>query len=122
MRIANRCLAILTIAALLAPGMRWASLRTPVEACACAPAACMCVGHHYVFGHTPICSMVNGGKCGLESHDSYLGSILSTLIYMPTEHPWLNPTVSWSSGHNIADLSLLPSHAPVLEQPPRPTL
>ena len=122
MRIANRLLAIMTIAALLAPGMRWASLRTPVEACACAPGACTCVGHHHTLGHTPICCMVNGGKCGLESHDSYLSSILSILIYVPTEHPWLNPTASWSFGHNITDLSLLPSHDRVPDQPPRPTL
>jgi hypothetical protein len=122
MHMTIRFLAILTIAALLAPGTRWASLRAPVEACACAPAACMCVGHHHALGHTPICCMVNGGKCGLESHDSYLSSILSTLIYVPTEHPWLNPIAPWSFGHNITDLSLLPSHARIPEQPPRPTL
>ena len=91
MRIAIRFLAILTIAALLAPGVRWASLRAPVEACACPPAACMCAGHHHAFGHIPICCMGNGGQCGLESHDSYLSSLLSTLIYVPTEHPWSNP-------------------------------
>jgi hypothetical protein len=122
MRIAIRFLAILTIAALVAPGMRWASLRASVEACACAPAACTCVGHHHTLGRTPICCMVNGGKCGLESHDSYLSSILSTLIYVPTEHPWSKPLAPWSFGRYIADLSLLPSHARIPEQPPRPTL
>ena len=88
MRIAIRFLAILTIAALLAPGMRWASLRAPVEACTCAPGACMCAGHHHASGHTPICGMANGGQCGLVSPDTYLNALLSTLIYAPTEHPW----------------------------------
>jgi hypothetical protein len=117
-----RCLVILTIAALLAPGMRWASLHNRLQACACVPAACMCVGHHHAFGHTPICSMVNGGKCGLESHDSYLSSILSTLIYAPTEHALPNPLAPWSLGPRITDLSPLPSHGRIPEQPPRPTL
>ena len=91
MRLAIRFLAILTIAALLAPGVRWASLRGPVEACACPPVACMCPRHHHAFGHTPICIMANGGQCGVDSHDSYLSSLLSTLIYVPTEHHWWNP-------------------------------
>ena len=121
MRIAIRFLAILTIAALLAPGVRWASLRAPVEACACPPGACMCACHHRAFGRTPICCMANGGQCGLESHDSYLASLLSTLIYVPTEHPWSNPPATWSLGRDTADLSLLPSHARIPEQPPRAT-
>ncbi len=122
MRIAIRFLAILTIAALLAPGVRWASLRAPVEACACPPGACTCAGHHHAPGHMPSCCMGKGGQCGLESHDNYLNSLLSTLIYVPTEHPWSNPLAPWSFGHDTSDLSLLPSHAPIPEQPPRPTL
>jgi hypothetical protein len=121
MRIAIRFLAILTIAALLAPGVRWASLRAPMEACSCPPGACTCPGHHHAFGRTPICGLANGGQCGLESHDSYLVSLLSTLIYVPTEHHWSSPLAPWSFGHNITDLSLLPSHARIPEQPPRAT-
>jgi hypothetical protein len=122
MRIATRFLAILTIAALLAPGVRWASLRAQTEACACPPAACMCAGHHHASGHTPICCMGKGGRCGLGSQDSYLASLLSTLIYVPTEHHWLNPIVPSSFGHDTSDMNLLPSHARIPEQPPRLTL
>ena len=122
MRIAIRFLAILTIAALLAPGMRWASLRAPVEACTCAPGACMCAGHHHASGHTPICGMANGGQCGLVSPDTYLNALLSTLIYAPTEHPWRNPPTSWSFGRDPAEVNPLPSHVRIPEQPPRPTL
>lgn len=123
MRIAAmRFLAILTIAALLAPGVRGSSVRAPVEACACPPAACMCAGHHHAFGHIPSCCTGNGGQCGLESHDSYLSSLLSTLIYVPTEHPWSTPLAPWRFGHDASGLSLLPSHARIPEQPPRAAL
>jgi hypothetical protein len=66
--------------------------------------------------------MGKGGQCGLESHDSYLASFLSTLNYVPTEHHWSNPVAPWSFGHYTSDLSLLPSHAQIPEQPPRATL
>ena len=119
MRLVFQFLAILTIAALLAPGVQWASLRGPVEACTCPPAACMCPGHHHAFGHPPTCSMANGGQCGVVSHDSYLSSLLSALIYVPTEHHWWNPVVPWSFGLNTLTSSLLPSYARIPEQPPR---
>ena len=122
MRINIRFLAILTIAALLAPGVRWASLRAPTEACACPPAACMCPGHHHALGHTAMCGMANGGQCGVGSQDSYLSSILSTLIYVPTEHPWANPLAPWSAGYKTSELNPLPSHARIPDQPPRATL
>jgi hypothetical protein len=122
MRIATRFLAILTIVALLAPGVRWASLRVQTEACACPPAACRCAGHHHASGNTPICSMGNGGRCGLGSQDSYLASLLSTLIYVPTEHPWSNPLASGSFGRDTSNSNLLPSHARIPKQPPRSTL
>jgi len=122
MRIAIRFLAVLIIATLVAPSVRWDSVRAPVEACACPPAACMCAGHHHVFGHTSICNMANGGQCGLESPDSYLSSLLSTLIYVPTEYTWSNPAVPWSFDHHASDLTLLPAHGRIPEQPPRATL
>ena len=122
MRIAIRFLAILTIAALLAPGVRWASLGGSLEACACPPAACLCVHHRHAPGQGPTCCMGKGGQCGLESHDSYLSSILSTLIYVPTEHRWSNPLVPSSGGYENSELNLLPSHARIPEQPPRATL
>ena len=121
MRIALRFLAILTIAALLAPGVRWASLRGPMEACACPPTACKCAFHHNVSGHVPSCCMGKGGQCGLGSQDNYLNSLLSTLIYVPTEYHWSNPLTPWSFGHDTSDLSLLQSHPQIPEQPPRPT-
>jgi hypothetical protein len=122
MRIAIRFLALLTIAALLAPSVRWASLRAPAEACACPPGACMCAGHHHALGHITICSMANGGRCGVESPESFLSSLLSTLIYVPTEHPWTNPLAPWSFGRDTLDSSLLPSHARIPDQPPRATI
>jgi hypothetical protein len=66
--------------------------------------------------------MGKGGQCRLESHDSYLSSLLSTLIYVPTEHPWWKPLALWSFGHDTSDLSLLPPHVRIPEQPPRATL
>ena len=122
MRIAIRFLAVLTIAALLAPGVRWASLHGAVEACTCPPAACMCPGHHHAPGQNSKCCMAKGGGCGLVSHDNYLSSLLGTLIYVPTEHPWSIPTAPWSLGHQTSDLNLLPSHVRIPEQPPRATL
>lgn len=122
MRTALRFLAVLTLAALVAPSVRWASLRTPVETCACPPAACMCSGHHHAVGHAAMCGMANGGQCGLESHDNYLGSLLSTLIYVPTEHPWANPLAPRICRHDTSDISLLSSHVRIPEQPPRATL
>ena len=86
MRIAIRVLAILTIAALLAPSVRWASLRGPVEACECLPGACMCATHHHASGHTSDCCMGIGGRCGMGSPDSYLSSVLSTWIFVPSEY------------------------------------
>lgn len=122
MRIAIRFLAILTIAALVAPSVRWASLRAPAEACACPPAACMCPGHQHTMGNTPICCMANGGQCGLGSHDSYVASLLSSMIYIPTEHSISNPLAPRSFGHAASDLSLAPSHVRIPEQPPRTIL
>jgi len=118
MRTAIRFLALLAIAALLAPGVRWASLRAPMEACSCSPGACMCAGHHHASGS---CCMGKGTQCGWGSADSYLASILSTLIYVPTEHHWVNPLAPWRFGHDTSDLSLLPSHVRIPEQPPRAT-
>src|ERR1035437_2900117 len=122
MRIATRLLAVLTIAALLAPGARWASLGALAEACACPPAACMCAGHQHASRHLQICSMGNGGRCGIGSQESYLSSVLSILVYMPIEHRWSNPLAPWSFGHAVSDISLLPSHARIPEQPPRTIL
>lgn len=121
MRIALRFLAVLTIAALLAPGVPWTSLRASVEGCPCAPAVCRCA-HHHADGHLPGCSMGKSGQCGLESHDSYLSSILSTLIYVPSEQHWASPLAPLSFGHETSDSNLLPSHRRIPEQPPRPTL
>jgi hypothetical protein len=68
------------------------------------------------------CCMGKGGQCGLHAPDSYLSSILSTLIYVLIEHQWADPLVPWSFGHDASGLSLLPSHVRIPEQPPRLTL
>ena len=82
----------------------------------------MCAGHHHAAGHSPTCCMGKGGKCGMDSQDSYLASILSTLIYVPTEHPWSNPFGPWSFSHVTSDLSLLPPHVRIPVPPPRAAL
>ena len=122
MHLAVRFLAILTIAALLAPEARWAFLRAPVEACACAPHACACAGHHHTKGRAPLCSMARGGQCGLTAPDSNLNAGDSTLIYTPVEYHWTKPPAAWSFGHRSSDLSLLPSHVRIPDQPPRAIL
>ena len=81
----------------------------------------MCASHHHP-GSIPSCCMGKGGQCGLNPQDGYLSSILSTLIYVPTEHPWLNPLTPRSCGYETSELSLLPSHMRIPEQPPRATL
>ncbi|MGO8786423.1 MAG: hypothetical protein ACLQVL_03440 [Terriglobia bacterium] len=122
MRSAIRFLAILTIAALVAPSVRWASLRSPVEACTCLPGACMCASHHHGLGRTPTCGMGKGGPCGLESHDAYVNSLLSNSIYVLTEYVWSAALPQWSFGQDTSDANLLPAHVRLPEQPPRPTL
>jgi hypothetical protein len=122
MRIAIRFLAILTLAALLSPEVRWAFLRTNAEPCCCPPTACMCPGQPHGPGHTPHCGMANGGQCGLESHDSYLSLLLNPQIYAPTEHRICNPLQLWGIGNSTGSSNRLPSHAQIPEQPPRAIL
>ena len=122
MRTANRIIAILSIAALLSPALRLASIGVQVQACACPPAACMCVGHRHSPGHVSICCLGNGGSCGMESHDNYLAALHSLLAYVATEFLWANPLLPAISGHYTSPLSLLPSHPRVPDQPPRLTV
>jgi hypothetical protein len=82
----------------------------------------MCPGHHHVLGQTVHCGMANGGQCGLESPDSYLRSLLNTLIYVPIDHPLYCPLQRWGLGGFTIRLNLLPAHAQAPEQPPRLTL
>jgi len=117
-----RILALLTIAALLAPGVRWVSLGGYSEACACPPDACMCAYHQHLLGHTPTCCMSKGGSCGMGSHDSTLTSLVNTFIYLPAEHHWSIPLPPRIFGAETSDLNLLPSHVRIPEQPPRATL
>jgi hypothetical protein len=122
MRTVTRFLAILTVLALLAPSVRWASLRSAIEACTCLPGACMCASHHHSLGRTPGCGMGKGGQCGMESHDSYVNSLLSSFIYVPTERSWPTPLPTWSFGRDTSETSLLAAHVRLPEQPPRATL
>jgi hypothetical protein len=116
MRIARRFIVLLAVVALLAPGIRWASLGLNADACACPPASCMCVGHHHGMGS---CCMGKGGHCGLGSQDEYLNSLLSMSVYLPTMHSCSNPDLPWSFGSSPAIFSVLPSHARIPELPPR---
>ena len=117
-----RYLAIVTMAALIAPSVRWASPNATADACGCPPGACMCEGHHHGSGRLPACCMGTGGQCGVHSPDSYISTMLSTLTYVPTEYPCWNPIAAWSFCHDASDLNLLPSHARVPDQPPRDSL
>ena len=119
MRAVTRFLSIITIAALLAPGFRWASPSGNADVCACPPVACMCVGGHHARGQ--ICCAGKRVPCGFHSHDSSLNSILSTLIYVATEYAWWNPLTSSTRGVETSQLNLLPSHAQIPDQPPRPS-
>ncbi len=114
-----RILNVLMIAALLTPLTPWAFLRAQGDTCACPPAACRCAGHDH---GKASCCMGKGGLCGLNSQDSFLASILSTLIYVPTEHNWADPLMSARFDLTASELSLLPSHGRIPEQPPRVTL
>jgi hypothetical protein len=107
------------MAALLAPSVRWTSPNFTADACGCPTGACMCVGHHHGSGRLPACCMGTGGQCGMQSPDSYISAILSTLTYVPTEHPWWNPIAAWSFCYDASDSSLLPAHARIPDQPPR---
>ena len=42
-----------------------------------------------------------GGRCGMGSPDSYLSSVLSTLVFVPSEHAWSNPLAPWSFRSNF---------------------
>jgi hypothetical protein len=119
MRIAGRLLAILTIAALLAPGVRWAAVRAGGEACACPPAACTCPGHQHNLGHASKCGMANGGQCGLDSPHDFVNSQFHSLVFIPTAHQLPGAPVHGGFGHFTSQLNLLPSHARPLDQPPR---
>jgi bacterioferritin len=55
MGVLGRSLAILTIAAMLASGVRWGAVRAGGEVCACPPTACRCPGHHHALGHAAMC-------------------------------------------------------------------
>ena len=119
MRSFARFLAILTMAALLAPSVRWTSPYATADACGCPPGACMCVGHQHGSGRLPSCCMGTSAPCGMQSPDSYISSIVSSLSYLATEHTWRIPIAVWGYCRHAADLSLLPSHARVPDQPPR---
>jgi hypothetical protein len=119
MRKLGQFLAVFAIIALLAPSVRWVGVPAGGETCACPPGACMCPMHHHARGQTHDCSMASGGQCGLESHDSYLSSLLSTFIYVPTEHHFYDPLQLWGFRDSNARLNLLPSHVQIPEQPPR---
>ena len=120
MRLVIRFLAVLSIAALLAASAPWTSLRTASGQCCCPAGTCHCPGHQHDSRSTHSCC--KGGLCGLNPPDSYLATLLSTLIYMPTEHRWAGPIVPWSFGHEASGLSLLSSHERIPDQPPRTKL
>ena len=119
MRTAIQIVAVLAMASLLAPTVRWASLGGPLESCACPPDACMCEGHHH--GHMHTCCMGKGGQCGWQAPDTYLSSVLSTLIFLTAGHTWQSPLAASVYGACYISLHLLPSHERIPELPPRRT-
>ena len=89
-------------------------------ACSCPPNACKCPGHHHAFGHAEMCGMAKGGQCGLYSPDSVINSLLSNLIFVPTEHRLSSPVKPRTPHEATTNSSLLSSHARPLDQPPAP--
>jgi len=121
MRKLGQFLAVFAILALLAPSLRWVGVPAGGETCACPPGACMCPMHHHSLGSTHKCGMANGGQCGLGSPDDMLGTILSNLVFVPSESHFMNAWQSTDYIHAALPLNLLPAHAQPLDQPPRPT-
>jgi len=66
--------------------------------------------------------MGKSGRCGLISSDSYLATVLSTMVYVPTENAWGDRLVALGFGGTTSRLSLLPSHARIPDHPPRTRL
>jgi hypothetical protein len=91
----------LVVLALLAPSARWVGVRADGDTCACPPGACMCPMHHHGLGSTP--------KCGLRSPDDMLSTILSNLVFVPTESHFMNPGQPRDYIHADLQLNLLPS-------------
>ena len=56
----------------------------------------------------------------MDSQNTYLSSLLSTLIYFPTEHRWAYALSLWGFDSRASRVSLLPTHAAIPELPPRP--
>ena len=122
LRHAGRLLAVVTIAALLAPGARWAFVPAGAADCACPRQFCHCPGHHDADGHAAMCHMTHGSPCGVDSHDSVLTSLVNTLTYLPTEHAFGSDLVPRGFNHDATRADLAPSHSRRLDPPPRPTL
>jgi hypothetical protein len=68
-----------------------------------------------------MCGMANGGQCGLDSGDSFLSSLLNALTFIPTEYRWPGGRARSGFCWVVSRLTLLPSHARPLDQPPRLT-
>lgn len=104
---------------LLAPTGRWFQAAARGQACACVPAACACEGHEHASGHSPMCAMANGGRCGIRSTDLAFMTFGDQPLPAPTEtrpdHPM---PVSESSLPPISAMPLR-GHSQPLKLPPR---
>ncbi|MFB3920812.1 MAG: hypothetical protein ACE145_03775 [Terriglobia bacterium] len=81
----SRIVACLMALLFLASEGRWVQSAAPGQGCACPPSACMCGGHEHGSGHAPMCSMNNGGHCGVRSADIALTSFADQPLPAPAE-------------------------------------
>lgn len=114
--------AIFLAAWLLTPPLRWVGRQAPVESCACPPDKCTCPGHMHHAGHSPMCTMANGGRCGIAPSDAALLTRISNPLPAPTELEFhiLVLTSVWSSPGLV--IRLLAGHSYPPKHPPRTTV
>ncbi len=115
----SRIVACLSVLFLLAPAARWFQADAPVQACACMPTACMCEGHEHASGHSPLCSMADGGRCGVRSADLPLTTLGDQPLPAPAEMAF-RYTLPFSAATSPAlPAAPLRGHSQPLELPPR---
>ena len=115
----SRIVACLMALLTLAPTARWFQAAAPGQACACVPSACTCERHEHASGHSPMCSMANGGRCGVGSADLALTTLGDQPLPAPAEN-----AIRYTLPFYVADSPVLPAaplrgHSQPLELPPR---
>ena len=84
--------------------------------CVCPP-VCLHVPNaspRHVRAHDALLRPGKGGQCGLDSPDSVINSLLSNLIFIPTERQFSRPNKLWAPNPAGARSNLLPAAPPGL--------